>query len=156
MSEVKNSVSGEATATATTAAKKMTKKSYIKRADPTMVEMLINGENYDLIKSLAKLLKFPNDEKVIEEWMQVIQNPENNILMGGRFNQYVLTYDEFNHIIEFTDENSNEICFGVNIQNIDPDGFVYFYTACCINDKIEEYFGDRIIEDCGEFWEIKE
>ena len=151
-----NSVSGEGTATATTAAKKMTKKSYIKRADPTMVEMLINGENYDLIKSLAKLLKFPNNEKVIEEWMQVIQNPENNILMGGRFNQYVLTYDEFNHIIEFKDENNDEICFGVNVQNINPDFFDYLDVACCINDMIEDYFSEAIIEDCGEFWWINE
>ena len=151
-----NSASGEDVVTATSAAKKMTKKSYIKRADPTMVEMLINGENYDLMKSLSKLLKFPNDEKVIEEWMQVIQNPENNILMGGRFNQYVLTYDEFNHIIEFEDEDNDEICFGVDVQNINPDFFDYLDVACCINDMIEDYFGEAIIEDCGEFWEIKE
>ena len=121
-----------------------------------MVEMLINGENYDLMKSLSKLLKFPNDEKVIEEWMQVIQNPENNILMGGRFNQYVLTYDEFNHIIEFKDENNDEISFGVNVQNINPDFFDYLDVACCINDMIEDYFSEAIIEDCGEFWWINE
>ena len=151
-----NSASGEDVVTATLAAKKMTKKSYIKRADPTMVEMLINGENYDLMKSLSKLFKFPNDEKVIEEWMQVIQKPENNILMGGRFNQYVLTYDEFNHIIEFEDEDNDEICFGVDVQNINPDFFDYLDVACCINDMIEDYFGEAIIEDCGEFWEIKE
>ena len=148
-------------ATGTTTAKQeryekvMTKKSVLKKADPTMVEMLIDFENYK-INTLAQMLELVNDEEDIEQCKKVIQNQEKNILMGGRFNQYVLTYDEFNHIIEFTDENSNEICFGVNIQNIDPDGFVYFYTACCINDKIEEYFGDRIIEDCGEFWEIKE
>jgi hypothetical protein len=151
-----NSASGEDVVTATSAAKKRTKKSYIKRADPTMVEMLINGENYDLMKSLSKLLKFPNDEKVIEEWMQVIQKPENNILMGGRFNQYVLTYDEFNHIIEFKDENNDEISFGVNVQNINPDFFDYLDIACCINDMIEDYFSEAIIEDCGEFWWINE
>ena len=141
--------------TGTTTAKEMTKKSVLKKADPTMVEMLIDFENYK-INTLAQMLELVNDEEDIEQCKKVIQNQEKNILMGGRFNQYVLTYDEFNHIIEFTDENSNEICFGVNVQNIDPDGFVYFYTACCINDKIEEYFGDRIIEVCGEFWEIKE
>ena len=65
--KMKNNFKKADAATAQTTAKKMTKKSYIKRADPTMVEMLINGENYDLMKSLSKLLKFPNDEKVIED-----------------------------------------------------------------------------------------
>ena len=150
-----NSASGEDVVTATSAAKKMTKKSCLAKANSTMVEMLIDFENYK-INALAQMLEIVNNEEDIEELKQAIQNQEKNILMGGRFNQYVLTYDEFNHIIEFTDENSNEICFGVNVKNIDPDGFVYFYTACCINDKIEEYFGDRIIEVCGEFWWINE
>ena len=141
--------------TGTTTAKQMTKKSVLKKVDSTMVETLIDFENCK-INTLSEILEIVNDEDVIEQCKQAFQNEENHFVLGGRFNQYVLTYDEFNHIIEFTDENSNEICFGVNIQNIDPDGFVYFYTACCINDKIEEYFGDRIIEDCGEFWEIKE
>ena len=148
-------------ATGTTTAKQeryekvMTKKSVLKKADPTMVEMLIDFENYK-INTLAHMLELVNDEEDIEQCKKVIQSQEKNILMGGRFNQYVLTYDEFNHIIEFEDENNDEICFGVNVQNINPDFFDYLDVACCINDMIEDYFGEAIIEDCGEFWEIKE
>lgn len=158
---MKKSISRPDAATGTTTAKQeryekvMTKKSFLKKADPTMVERLMDFENYK-IKTLAQMLELVNDEEDIEQCKKVIQNLEKNILMGGRFNQYVLTYDEFNHIIEFEDENNDEICFGVNVQNINPDFYDYLDVACWINDMIEDYFGEAIIKDCGEFWEMKE
>lgn len=155
MRKFNNSVCGEDVVTATTTAKEMTKKSCLAKANSTMVEMLIDFENYK-INALAQMLEIVNNEEDIEELKQAIQNQEKNILMGGRFNQYVLTYDEFNHIIEFKDENNDEISFGVNVQNINPDFFDYLDIACCINDMIEDYFSEAIIEDCGEFWWINE
>jgi hypothetical protein len=36
------------------------------------------------------------------------------------------------------------------------DYYTYVDIADELNDQIEEYFEDEIIEDCGEYWKIKE
>jgi hypothetical protein len=41
-------------------------------------------------------------------------------------------------------------------EDSDFDYHTFVDIACALNDDIEEYFGDEIIEDCGVFWEIKE
>ena len=156
----KNNVRQDA-ATGTTTAKQMTKKSVLKKVDPTMVEMLVDFENCK-IREFANVIEFinnstiPNKEEVIEEWKQAFQNEENHFVLGGRFNQYVLTYDDFNNIITFEDTINDEFSFGYNLQDSDFDYHTFVDIACALNDDIEEYFGDEIIEDCGVFWEINE
>ena len=150
-----NAVNGETTA------KQMTKKCVLKKIDPTMVEQLVDFENYK-IRQFADVIEFvnnstiPNKEEVIEELKQAIQNEENHFVLGGRFNQYVLTYDDFNNIITFEDTINDEFSFGYNLQDSDFDYHTFVDIACALNDDIEEYFGDEIIEDCGVFWEINE
>ena len=130
-----------------------------------MVEQLVDYENYK-INALAQMTEFvnnssiPNKEEAIEEYKQRLQNDEEEpkIVLGGEFAQYVLTYDEFSNNIFVEDENDDTFSLGVEIQYMlnKDDYYTYVDIAAALNDKIEEYFKDEIIEDCGEYWEIKE
>ena len=130
-----------------------------------MVEQLVNYENYK-INALAQMTEFvnnssiPNKEEAIEEYKQMLENDEEEptIVLGGEFEQYVLTYDEFSNNIFVEDENDDTFSLGVEIQYMlnKDDYYTYVDIAAALNDKIEEYFKDEIIEDCGEYWEIKE
>ena len=136
-----------------------------------MVEQLVNYENYK-IKALAQMTEFVlqmtefvnissisnKKEEAIEEYKQMLQNDEEEptIVLGGEFEQYVLTYDEFSNNIFVEDENDDTFSFGVEIQDLDLDDYyTYVDIADELNDQIEEYFEDEIIEDCGEYWKIK-
>lgn len=135
-----------------------------------MVEQLVNYENYK-IKALAQMTEFvlqmtefvnissiSNKEEAIEEYKQMLENDEEEptIVLGGEFEQYVLTYDEFSNNIFVEDENDDTFSFGVEIQDLDLDDYyTYVDIADELNDQIEEYFEDEIIEDCGEYWKIK-
>jgi pyruvate/2-oxoacid:ferredoxin oxidoreductase alpha subunit len=148
------------------------KKFYLKKVNPTMVEQLVNYENYK-IKALAQMTEFVlqmtefvnissisnKKEEAIEEYKQMLENDEEEptIVLGGEFEQYVLTYDEFSNNIFVEDENDDTFSFGVEIQDLDLDDYyTYVDIADELNDQIEEYFEDEIIEDCGEYWKIKE
>lgn len=129
-----------------------------------MVEQLVDYENYK-INALAQMTEFvnnssiPNKEEAIEEYKQMLQNDEEEpkIVLGGEFAQYVLTYDEFSNNIFVEDENDDTFSFGIEIQDLDLDDYyTYVDIAAELNGQIEEYFEDEIIEDCGEYWEIKE
>lgn len=137
-----------------------------------MVEQLVNYENYK-IKALAQMTEFVlqmtefvnissisnKKEEAIEEYKQMLENDEEEptIVLGGEFEQYVLTYDEFSNNIFVEDENDDTFSFGVEIQDLDLDDYyTYVDIADELNDQIEEYFEDEIIEDCGEYWKIKE
>ena len=129
-----------------------------------MVEQLVNYENYK-INALAQMTEFvnnssiPNKEEAIEEYKQMLQNDEEEpkIVLGGEFEQYVLTYDEFGNNIFVEDENDDTFSFGIEIQDLDLDDYyTYVDIADELNGQIEEYFEDEIIEDCGVYWEIKE
>ena len=139
------------------------KKFYLKKVNPTMVEQLVNYENYK-IKALAQMTEFvnissiSNKEEAIEEYKQMLENNEEEptIVLGGEFEQYVLTYDEFSNNIFVEDENDDTFSFGVEIRDLDLDDYyTYVDIADELNDQIEEYFEDEIIEDCGEYWKIK-
>ena len=147
------------------------KKFYLKKVNPTMVEQLVNYENYK-IKALAQMTEFVlqmtefvnissisnKKEEAIEEYKQMLENDEEEptIVLGGEFEQYVLTYDEFSNNIFVEDENDDTFSFGVEIQDLDLDDYyTYVDIADELNDQIEEYFEDEIIEDCGEYWKIK-
>ena len=136
-----------------------------------MVEQLVNYENYK-IKALAQMTEFVlqmtdfvnissisnKKEEAIEEYKQMLENDEEEptIVLGGEFEQYVLTYDEFSNNIFVEDENDDTFSFGVEIQDLDLDDYyTYVDIADELNDQIEEYFEDEIIEDCGEYWKIK-
>ena len=128
-----------------------------------MVEQLVNYENYK-INALAQMTEFvnnssiPNKEEAIEEYKQMLQNDEEEptIVLGGEFEQYVLTYDEFSNNIFVEDENDDTFSFGIEIQDLDLDDYyTYVDIADELNGQIEEYFEDEIIEDCGVYWEIK-
>ena len=136
-----------------------------------MVEQLVNYENYK-IKALAQMTEFVlqmtefvnissisnKEEEAIEEYKQMLENDEEEptIVLGGEFEQYVLTYDEFSNNIFVEDENDDTFSFGVEIQDLDLDDYyTYVDIADELNDQIEEYFEDEIIEDCGEYWKIK-
>lgn len=128
-----------------------------------MVEQLVDYENYK-INALAQMTEFvnnssiPNKEETIEEYKQMLQNDEEEpkIVLGGEFAQYVLTYDEFSNNIFVEDENDDTFSLGVEIQYMfNDDYYTYVDIAAALNDQIEEYFEDEIIEDCGEYWEIK-
>ena len=129
-----------------------------------MVEQLVDYENYK-INALAQMTEFvnnssiPNKEEAIEEYKQMLQNDEEEpkIVLGGEFAQYVLTYDEFSNNIFVEDENDDTFSLGVEIQYMlnKDDYYTYVDIAAALNDKIEEYLKDEIIEDCGEYWEIK-
>lgn len=127
-----------------------------------MVEQLVNYENCK-INALAQMTEFvnnssiPNKEEAIEENKQMLQNEEEpTIVLGGEFEQYVLTYDEFSNNIFVEDENDDTFSFGIEIQDLDLDDYyTYVDIADELNDQIEEYFEDEIIEDCGEYWELK-
>ena len=150
----------------------MMKKFYLKKVNPTMVEQLVNYENYK-INALAQMTEFVlqmtefvnissisnKKEEAIEEYKQMLENDEEEptIVLGGEFEQYVLTYDEFSNNIFVEDENDDTFSFGVEIQDLDLDDYyTYVDIADELNDQIEEYFEDEIIEDCGVYWEIKE
>ena len=129
-----------------------------------MVEQLVNYENYK-INALAQMTEFVNNssilnkEEAIEEYKQMLQNDEEEptIVLGGEFEQYVLTYDEFSNNIFVEDENDDTFSFGIEIQDLDLDDYyTYVDIAAELNGQIEEYFEDEIIEDCGVYWEIKE
>lgn len=129
-----------------------------------MVEQLVNYENYK-INALAQMTEFvnnssiPNKEEAIEEYKQMLQNDEEEptIVLGGEFEQYVLTYDEFSNNIFVEDENDDTFSFGIEIQDLDLDDYyTYVDIADELNGQIEEYFEDEIIADCGVYWEIKE
>ena len=136
------------------------KKEIIKKVNATMVEQLINFENYK-INALAEIIKFvnnssiPNKEEVIEEYKQHLQEEEepNQIVLGGEFNQYVLKYDDFTHSLYFT--NGVIDISGVKIKD-ELDYFNYLDIATILTEDIEIFFKHKIIEDCGEYWEIKE
>ena len=149
----------------------MMKKFYLKKVNPTMVEQLVNYENYK-INALAQMTEFVlqmtefvnissisnKKEEAIEEYKQMLENDEEEptIVLGGEFEQYVLTYDEFSNNIFVEDENDDTFSFGVEIQDLDLDDYyTYVDIADELNDQIEEYFEDEIIEDCGEYWKIK-
>lgn len=136
-----------------------------------MVEQLVNYENYK-IKALAQMTEFVlqmtefvnissisnKKEEAIEEYKQMLENDEEEptIVLGGEFEQYVLTYDEFSNNIFVEDENDDTFSFGVEIQDLDLDDYyTYVDIADELNGQIEEYFEDEIIEDCGEYWKIK-
>ena len=136
-----------------------------------MVEQLVNYENYK-IKALAQMTEFVlqmtefvnissisnKKEEAIEEYKQMLENDEEEptIVLGGEFEHYVLTYDEFSNNIFVEDENDDTFSFGVEIQDLDLDDYyTYVDIADELNDQIEEYFEDEIIEDCGEYWKIK-
>ena len=136
-----------------------------------MVEQLVNYENYK-INALAQMTEFVlqmtefvnissisnKKEEAIEEYKQMLENDEEEptIVLGGEFEQYVLTYDEFSNNIFVEDENDDTFSFGVEIQDLDLDDYyTYVDIADELNDQIEEYFEDEIIEDCGEYWKIK-
>ena len=150
----------------------MMKKFYLKKVNPTMVEQLVNYENYK-INALAQMTEFVlqmtefvnissisnKKEEAIEEYKQMLENDkeEPTIVLGGEFEQYVLTYDEFSNNIFVEDENDDTFSFGIEIQDLDLDDYyTYVDIADELNDQIEEYFEDEIIEDCGEYWKIKE
>lgn len=137
-----------------------------------MVEQLVNYENYK-IKALAQMTEFVlqmtefvnissisnKKEEAIEEYKQMLENDEEEptIVLGGEFEQYVLTYDEFSNNIFVEDENDDTFSFGIEIQDLDLDDYyTYVDIADELNGQIEEYFEDEIIEDCGVYWEIKE
>ena len=79
----------------------------------------------------------------------MLQNDEEEptIVLGGEFEQYVLTYDEFSNNIFVEDENDDTFSFGVEIQDLDLDDYyTYVDIADELNDQIEEYFEDEIID----------
>lgn len=142
--------------------KKEMKKIYLKKVNSTMIEQLVNYENYK-INALSQMIEFvnnssiPNKEEVIEDYKQTLQNDkeEPKIVLGGEFDQYVLTYDEFDNTITFENELDDTFSFGVEFQNMDiTDYYTYVDIAVALNDHIEVYFKDEITEDCGEYWEI--
>lgn len=142
--------------------KKEMKKIHLKKVNSTMIESLVNYENYK-ISALSHMIEFvnnssiPNKEETIEEYKQLLQIDEEDpeIVLGGEFDQYVLTYDKFDNTITFKNELDDTFSFGVGIQNMDiSDYYTYVDIAVALNEHIEVYFKDEIIEDCGEYWEI--
>lgn len=142
------------------------KKVILENVDAIMVEKLINFENYK-IKLFQTLEDFFNrdssisnkeKEELLEKFKQHLQEEEepNQFVLGGKFNQYVLEYDKSTNNIIFKDETDDSFGFGVEIKDIDLDDETLDDIACSLNEQIEEYFGDKIIEDCGVYWEIKE
>lgn len=141
--------------------KEKMKKIYLKKVNSTMIEQLVNFENYK-INALSQMVEFvnklsiDNKEETIEEYKKTLQEEEQEIVLGGEFNQYVLKYDEFDNTITFENELDDTFSFGVGIQNMDiSDYYTYVDIAVALNEHIEVYFKDEIIEDCGEYWEIK-
>ena len=138
------------------------KKFILKHVNPTMVEQLVNFENYK-INALEQMIEFvnnssiPNKEEVIEEYKQMLENQdeeeEESIVLGGEFNQYLLKYDDFTRNLYFTTEHDDTFGFGIIIKDA-IDYFDYLDIADALNDEIEEYFGSQP-EDCGEYWELK-
>ena len=133
----------------------------IKHVNPTMVEQLVNFENYK-INALEQMIEFVNNssisnkEEVIEEYKKMVENQDEkeSIVLGGEFNQYVLKYDDFNRNLHLTNECDDTFGFGIIIEDA-IDYFDYLDIADALNNEIEKYFGEKL-EDCGEFWEIKE
>lgn len=143
------------------------KKAIIKKVNATMVAQLINFENYK-INALAQMTEFvnkssiPNKEEVIEQYKQMFNEQEDEpIVLGGKYNQYFLKYDKSTRVISIEDESEDEEDKTINWTLVMDFDYNTFIDIACfltesIKEYIEEYYEDEIVEDCGEYWEIKE
>ena len=129
-----------------------------------MVEKLVNFENYknNALQEMEEFVNvhsrsFTNDDKerILENFEHLLRQEEEikRIELGDFL--FVLKYDEFNNSIIFEDKKAG-FSFTVGTEHIGGDYYNFLDVACCINDKIKDYFGDKIVEDCGEYWGIKE
>lgn len=137
----------------------------LKKIQSIMIEQLVNPMDYekDCIKCMSSFIEtksFPfSKEKLLEKFKEHLKKEiDAKCVYLDDENHYILKYDKDKKLIIFTDGNEclfeDAMGFGVQIEG-EINSFVYLDIAQTLNEHIKVLFGDNI-EDCGEFWVIKE